>query len=285
MDFIRSLQGLIIDLDGVLWRGDQPLGPLSEWFQRLEDLGLRWVFVTNNATRTIDMYLEKFARMGLTNIHPDQVVNSILAAVYALRQRWPQGAAVYIIGEEGLFQGLAQAGYPFTEDLEAIQAVVVGLDRRLTYDKLALGTLAIRRGAWFIGTNPDRSFPTPEGLKPGAGAILAALEAATDVTPTIVGKPEPFLFQLALERLGTPPEATLVVGDRLETDILGGQRVGCPTALVLSGVTSRDQVRTRNPAPDLIVEDFGALIRLLERARGEGGRHILPSGPRDPKVM
>lgn len=285
MDFIRSLQGLIIDLDGVLWRGDQPLGPLSEWFQRLEDLGLRWVFATNNATRTIDMYLEKFARMGLTDVRPDQIVNSILAAVYALRQRWPQGAAVYIIGEEGLFQGLAQAGYPFTEDLEAIQAVVVGLDRRLTYDKLALGTLAIRRGAWFIGTNPDRSFPTPEGLKPGAGAILAALEAATDVAPTIVGKPEPFLFQLALERLGTPPEATLVVGDRLETDILGGQRVGCPTALVLSGVTSREQVRTRNPAPDLIVEDFGALIRLLERARGEGGRHILPSGPRDPKVM
>ncbi len=285
MDFIRSLQGLIIDLDGVLWRGDQPLGPLSEWFQRLEALGLRWVFATNNATRTIDMYLEKFARMGLTDVRPDQIVNSILAAVYALRQRWPQGAAVYIIGEEGLFQGLAQAGYPFTEDLEAIQAVVVGLDRRLTYDKLALGTLAIRRGAWFIGTNPDRSFPTPEGLKPGAGAILAALEAATDVAPTIVGKPEPFLFQLALERLGTPPEATLVVGDRLETDILGGQRVGCPTALVLSGVTSREQVRTRNPAPDLIVEDFGALIRLLERARGEGGRHILPSGPRDPKVM
>ncbi len=285
MDFIRSLQGLIIDLDGVLWRGDQPLGPLSEWFQRLKALGLRWVFATNNATRTIDMYLEKFARMGLTNVHPDQVVNSILAAVYALRQRWPQGAAVYIIGEEGLFQGLAEAGYPFTEDLEAIQAVVVGLDRRLTYDKLALGTLAIRRGAWFVGTNPDRSFPTPEGLKPGAGAILAALEAATDVAPTIVGKPEPFLFQLALERLGTPPETTLVVGDRLETDILGGQRVGCPTALVLSGVTSRDQATSWNPSPDLIVEDFGALIRLLERARGEGGPHILPPGPRDPKVM
>ncbi len=284
MQDLSHIQGLIIDLDGVLWRGDQPLGPLPEWFQRLQALGLRWVFATNNATRTIDMYLEKFARMGLTDIRPDQIVNSILAAVYALRQRWPQGAPVYIIGETGLFQGLAEAGFPFTDDLEAIQAVVVGLDRQLTYDKLALGTLAIRRGAWFIGTNPDRSFPTPEGLKPGAGAILAALEAATDVAPTIVGKPEPFLFQLALERLGTPPEATLVVGDRWETDILGGQRVGCPTALVLSGVTSRDQARTRNPAPDLIVEDFGTLIRLLERARGPGGRHILPPGPRDPQV-
>ncbi len=284
MQDLSHIQGLIIDLDGVLWRGDQPLGPLPEWFQRLQALGLRWVFATNNATRTIDMYLEKFARMGLTDIRPDQIVNSILAAVYALHQRWPQGAPVYIIGETGLFQGLAEAGFPFTDDLEVIQAVVVGLDRQLTYDKLALGTLAIRRGAWFIGTNPDRSFPTPEGLKPGAGAILAALEAATDVAPTIVGKPEPFLFQLALERLGTPPEATLVVGDRLETDILGGQRVGCATALVLSGVTSRAQARTQNPAPDLIVEDFGALIRLLERARGQGGRHILPPGPRDPQV-
>ena len=280
-----EVQGLIIDLDGVLWRGEQPLGPLPEWFQRLQVLGLRWVFATNNATRTIDMYLEKFARMGLTDIRPDQIVNSILAAVYALRQRWPQGAPVYIIGEEGLFQGLAEAGYPFTEDLEAIQAVVVGLDRGLTYDKLALGTLAIRRGAWFIGTNPDRSFPTPEGLKPGAGAILAALEAATDVAPTIVGKPEPFLFQLALERLGTPPEATLVVGDRLETDILGGRRVGCRTALVLSGVTTREEIVHNPSPPDLIVEDFGALLRFLERTRAEGRPPLLPPGPRDPRVV
>lgn len=284
MERLRHIQGLIIDLDGVLWRGDQPIGPIAQWLQRLQALGLRWVFATNNATRTPDMYLEKFARMGVTQVQPEQVVNSVLAAVYALQQRWPQGAPVYIIGEKGLFQGLAQAGFPHTEDVEAIQAVVVGLDRRLTYDKLALGTLALRRGAWFIGTNPDRSFPTPEGLKPGAGAILAALEAASEVTPTIVGKPEPFLFQLALERLGTPPEATLVVGDRWETDILGGLRVGCLTALVLSGVTSREQARTRNPAPDLVVEDFGALIHLLERARGAGGRRILPPGPRDPQV-
>ncbi len=278
----HHIRALIIDLDGVLWRGEEPLGPLAEWFRRLEALGLRWVFATNNATRTVEAYLAKFRRMGLPGVTPDQVVNSILAAVYALRQRWPEGAPVYIIGEEGLFEGLAQAGFHHTEDLERIHAVVVGLDRQLTYAKLALATLALRRGAWFVGTNPDRSFPTPQGLQPGAGAILAALEAASDVRPTIVGKPEPFLFRLALERLGTPPEATLVVGDRLETDILGGQRVGCPTALVLSGVTSREQALTGPVQPDLVVRDFGHLLDVLEQARRAPGQPVLPPGPVRP---
>ncbi len=280
--FLAEIQGLIIDMDGVLWRANHPLGPLPEWFARLRRLGLRWVFATNNATRTVDMYLEKLARMGLTDVHPHQIVNSVMAAVFALRQRWPQGAAVYVIGEEGLHRGLAEAGFTPVEDWRAARAVVVGLDRRLTYDKLARGTLALRGGAWFVGTNPDRSFPTPEGLKPGAGAILAALEAASDVKPTIVGKPEPFLFQLALERLGTPPERTLVVGDRLETDILGGQRMGCRTALVLSGVTSREQAEAWTPPPDVIAPDLGALIAHLERARG--GPQVLPPGPSAPKV-
>ncbi len=280
--FLKEIQGLIIDMDGVLWRTNEPLGPLPEWFGRLKTLGVRWVFATNNATRTVDMYLEKLARMGLADVQPDQIVNSVMAAVFALQQRWPQGAAVYVIGEEGLHRGLAEAGFIPVEDWRAARAVVVGLDRRLTYDKLARGTLALRGGAWFVGTNPDRSFPTPEGLQPGAGAILAALEAASDVAPTIVGKPEPFLFQLALERLGTPPEHTLVVGDRLETDILGGQRMGCRTALVLSGVTSPQQAEAWTPPPDLIVRDFGALLDVLEQARA--ARDVLPPGPRDPQV-
>lgn len=283
MEWMSQIEGMIIDLDGVLWRGEEPLGPLAQWFQRLEALGLHWVFATNNATRTVEAYLEKFRRLGLPRVRPEQVVNSILATVEALRERWPQGARVYIIGEAGLYQGLAQAGFPHTEDWTQAQAVVVGLDRQLTYDKLARATLALRRGAWFVGTNPDRSFPTPQGLQPGAGAILAALEAASDVRPTIMGKPAPYLFRVALQRLGTRPETTLVVGDRLETDILGGQRAGCPTALVLSGVTSREQALSGSVQPDLVVRDFGHLLDVLEQVRGSPGTPVLPPSPTGPK--
>ncbi len=265
----RGLRGLILDMDGVLWRGEQPLGDLPALFARLQALGLRWVFVTNNATRSPADYVRKLARFGVT-ARADQILNAALAAVAALRERWPQAqAVVHVLGEGPLQAMLTAAGFRVTAEPQA-DAVVAALDRTCTYDKLARAALAIRRGAWFVGTNPDRTYPTPEGLVPGAGALLAALEAATDVPPTVVGKPEPWLFRLALERLQARPEQVLVVGDRLETDILGGQRLGLPTALVLSGVTDRAQAEAWRPAPHLVVRDFTALVDWLALRRGPG---------------
>jgi len=118
---------------------------------------------------------------------------------------------------------------------------VVGLDFAATFDKFRLATLRIRAGADFIGTNGDRTFPTPEGLVPGNGALLALLETATDVAPLVIGKPERGMFDVALERLGTAPERTLMIGDRIETDIVGAQRAGWRAALVLTGVTTTEQ--------------------------------------------
>jgi 4-nitrophenyl phosphatase len=134
------------------------------------------------------------------------------------------------------------------------------MDRCLTYDQLARATLLIRSGLPFIGTNPDRSFPTPQGLVPGVGAILAAVETASDVKPVIVGKPQPEMYRFALERLGLTPQETLVVGDRAETDILGAQKIGCRTALVLSGVTSPQAAQDWKPAPDWIGPDLTSLL-------------------------
>jgi 4-nitrophenyl phosphatase len=138
--------------------------------------------------------------------------------------------------------------------------VVVGIDRQLSYEKLCRATLLIRSGVPFIGANPDRTFPTPEGLIPGAGAILAAIETATSVKPLIMGKPSPAMYQLALERLGTSPAETLVVGDRLETDIAGAQVIGCRTALVLSGVTSEADAYAWQPPPDFIARNLASLV-------------------------
>jgi 4-nitrophenyl phosphatase len=153
---------------------------------------------------------------------------------------------------------LAESGFYFAE--QDVLAVVAGLDRQLTYRKLSQAAMLIRRGALFIGTNPDRTYPVPNGLAPGAGAILEALHASTDIAPTIVGKPEPVMYQVALERLQAAPARTLVVGDRLETDIQGAQALGCRTALVLSGVTTHDEARAWKPAPDLITKDLTDLI-------------------------
>jgi 4-nitrophenyl phosphatase len=141
--------------------------------------------------------------------------------------------------------------------------VIAGLDRGLNYDKLRRATLLIRSGVPFFGTNPDKTFPTPDGQVPGAGALLALLEAASGVSPIIIGKPNPAMYRLAMQRLGARLEETLAVGDRLETDIAGAQALGCPCALVLSGVSSREAAQTWQPTPDLIASDLGELLTLL----------------------
>jgi 4-nitrophenyl phosphatase len=253
---LSTIQSLILDMDGVIWRASEPIGDLHAIFERIA--GRRWkvALATNNATRTIGMYVERLASFGV-NVLPWQVINSAQAAARFLKAHFPRGGPVYVIGERGLIEALEEQGFHHSE-ANAL-AVAVAMDRGLTYDKLRRATLLIRGGALFVATNPDRTFPTPEGLVPGAGAILAALEAATYQQPVVCGKPAPEMYRMALERLGTPPEHTLVVGDRLETDIAGAQVLGCPTALVLSGVASRQEAEAWQPAPDLIVEDLTEL--------------------------
>lgn len=257
---LDGIEGIILDMDGVLWTDTRPIGDLPAIFARLKALGLRVVVATNNSTRSADQHQEKLARLGVL-LEPWQVVSSSMAVVDYLSHRFPSGGEVYVIGEENLKIALAKAGFHHHPDAEGLPlAVVAGLDYALTYDKLRQAALYIRAGVPFIGTNPDRTLPTPEGIIPGAGAVLAALVACTDMEPLLMGKPEPPLYQLALERLGTLPRHTLAVGDRLETDILGGQRIGCLTALVLSGISTSEQASHWTPQPDIIIRDLTSLL-------------------------
>jgi 4-nitrophenyl phosphatase len=260
LNTLTHIRGLILDMDGVLWRGAQPLGNLPGIFDKMQAKGLRVILATNNATASAAQYLEKMLSYGVV-LEPWQVINSSQATALYLSRRFPAGGAVYVIGEEGLVSTLSAAG--FTVNPTGAQAVVVGMDRKLTYEKLRTATLLIRAGVPFIATNPDRTFPVPEGLVPGAGAIVAAVETATDVKPIVIGKPEPEMYLAALERLGTTPAETLVVGDRLETDIAGGQAIHCPTALVLSGVTSPEQAQAWMPAPELVLPDLTSLMNMF----------------------
>ena len=261
---LSNIKALILDMDGVLWRDNTPIGDLPAIFARIRERGLSVALATNNATRTVDEYLDKFSGFGVT-LEPWQIISSAAAAADILSKRFPNAGPIFIVGEKGLQHALEERGFSSITDPDdetVPLAVVGGFDRSVTYAKLRRATLHIRAGIPFYGTNPDKTFPTPQGLIPGAGAILAAIETATDVKPILFGKPLPAMMYMALEKLGTGPQETLVVGDRLETDIAAGQAAGCKTALVLSGVSSREQAERWQPAPDLIVEDLSSLVAL-----------------------
>jgi 4-nitrophenyl phosphatase len=254
---LKNIKALVLDMDGVLWRENDAIGDLGTIFNRFSDAGLQVLCATNNASRTPAQYIEKLAGLG-ANLREEQIITSGIGVAYLLKKRFPQGGPVYVIGEVGLVTALEQAGFRVTDQNPI--AVVAGIDRQISFQKLKTATLLIRRGVPFYATNPDRTFPTPEGLIPGAGAILAALVTASDVEPIIAGKPNPTLYEFALEKLGTSPEETLAVGDRIETDILGAQRAGLKTALVLSGIATRQEGKAWQPAIDIIVPELGELL-------------------------
>ena len=256
-----NIKALILDMDGVIWRADAPIGDLAKIFARIEARGLKYVFATNNGTKTPEQYVERLAGLGV-NVKPSQVVTSALGVAYMLAQRYPKGTKVFMIGEDGIKVALEEKGFEVlsTNDAPEAKAVVMGIDRGITFDKMREATLLVRSGVPFYATNPDKTFPTPRGEIPGAGAWLSVVTTATEVEPIIAGKPFPFMMELSLEILGTKKDETLVVGDRLETDIAAGQAVGCKTALVLSGVSTKSQADTWQPQLDMIADDLSTLI-------------------------
>jgi 4-nitrophenyl phosphatase len=257
---------LILDMDGVLWRGEAPIGNLAEIFQEMRRRGWRFVFATNNSTRTPQEYVARLERFGVP-AEPWQVVTSSQAVAEMIRREHPQIETVFAIGENGLLRALEARGLRClpVEQAQEAQAVVVGLDRQVNFAKMSEATLLVRRGLPFYATNPDRTFPTPRGEIPGAGAWVSVIVTASDVTPRFAGKPSPYLIELALQRLGSAPQDTWVVGDRLETDVAAAQAAGCRSVLVLSGVSTRQQAERWSPPPDRVVENLAALLEERDR--------------------
>jgi 4-nitrophenyl phosphatase len=255
------IRSLIIDMDGVVWRSDAPIGDLSAIFARIRERGLKFVFATNNSTKTSEQYVEKLQEFGV-DVEPWQVVTSSQAAAHAMAQKLPSGTKVFMIGEDGVRVAMKEKGFEILslEEAPQAQAVVMGMDRGISFQKVMEAALLVRSGVPFYATNADKTFPTPRGLVPGSGAWISIITTATDVQPIVAGKPFPFLIDLSLEKLGTQNEETLVIGDRLDTDIAAGQGVGCPTALVLSGVSTGEQAKNWSPAIDIIVDDLETLI-------------------------
>jgi 4-nitrophenyl phosphatase len=267
IDNMQAIKNLILDMDGVLWRGETPMPGLVDFFATLRQKNINFALATNNATKTAVMYTDKLARFGI-QVPPEQILTSAETTAVYLSERYDAGTAVYIVGEKGLHEAFAAKGFHIITPEEAkngatASLVVAGFNRHVTYPDLAMGALLVHKGATFIGTNPDPSIPTELGPLPGAGSLLAVIETATGVKPIIIGKPQPTVFMEAVRRLGGTLANTAMVGDRLSTDIAGGQGAGLHTILVLSGVTSREQVQSSTIKPDFIFDDITDLANHL----------------------
>lgn len=258
---LRRLRGLVIDMDGVLWTGDTALPGLENFIVGLRRRGVRFMLATNNNTQTPAGFAEKARRLGAV-VRPEEVITATTATIHYLRGRYPAGTPLYAIGEKPLKDQLEQAGYVLNDQSAA--AVIAALDRNLSYEMLKRATLLIRAGAAFIAPNPDVVYPTPEGLVPGSGMVLAALEATTGCRPLIIGKPEAGIFRMALDRMGLAPADCASLGDRLDTDIAGGQRAGLKSILVLSGVTTAADLAASSLQPDWVFSGLSELTAALD---------------------
>ena len=263
-----DIRALIIDMDGVLWHGENAQAGLIEFFQTLRELRLPFVLATNNASMTAEQYVEKLARMGVTVSLTEILTSGMATALYLAKHYHPEQTRVFVIGGLGLRQPLLDLGFTLTGLYETgpdqrAHLVVCGLDRDLSWDKLATATLNIRAGAYFIGTNGDTSLPTEHGFTHGNGAILAALQAATGVQPTIIGKPEPIIYQQAMAVLGLDMNYTVAIGDRLDTDILGAVHAGIRSIMVLSGINTEADLQRVAYQPTWVLPDIRDISRVL----------------------
>ncbi len=252
-----DIRSLVIDVDGVLWHGRQSLPGVHAFFDFLDGRGIRYVVASNNSARPASDLIERAAQMG-AQIDESRVLTSADATAMYLPRILPPGGRVLLVGGEAIRQALTRAGYHIVD--QDAEVVVVGLDLSLTYDKLKRATLEIRRGARFVGTNADKTFPATEGLVPGAGSILAALIAATDVEPIVIGKPAHAMFDLAIEKMRGDRATTAMLGDRLDTDIEGAQHAGLKSILVMTGVTSPEILAHSTLRPDWVFQDLPALV-------------------------
>lgn len=263
---LADITHLIIDMDGVLYRGSEPLPRLGEFFAFLRARPVPFILATNNATRTPQERSAQMAGMGVA-IAPGEILVSGQAAARFLRREFPPGTRVHVFGMPALRRAMEEEGFVVADS--DVKAVVASVDREVTYAKVARAMALIRGGARFIATNLDPNIPSESGPVPGSGSMVAMLATAAEVQPTAVGKPEPLLYELAMAQMGARPETTAAVGDRVETDIAGGRRAGLTTVCVLSGAASRAQAEAAGS--DYIFADIGALLdawRAALAARG-----------------
>jgi HAD superfamily hydrolase (TIGR01450 family) len=257
------LQGTwVIDLDGVIWLAGEPIGNVGQAVESLRAAGVRTLFATNNSAPTRAEYHQRLAKCGITTTDDDLLSSADVAA-----EMLPIGSTALIVADDGVREALTNRGVTIVESGPA-DAVVVGWTKSFTFDSIDRAARAIRAGARLIGTNEDPTHPTPHGLSPGNGALLAAVATASETTPEVAGKPHTPTSAAITARA---TDLTLMVGDRPSTDGALAQQLEIPFALVLSGVTDSAHVPTK-PAPDHVAQDLATLVQSLLAGSGHASR-------------
>ena len=256
-------------MDGVLWHGDTPVPGLKDFFETLKRLNLKFVLATNNATKVSRDYSKKLARFGI-DVPASAILTSSETTAAYLKKRSPKGATIYVVGEVGLQKAVRDQGFELINNDGLVRPdtraeyVVAGMTSNVCYKELASASHLINHGAVFVGTNPDVTFPSEMGPLPGAGSILAFLQTATGVDPIVIGKPNRAIFEEAIERLDGEHQTTAMVGDRLNTDIVGAKDAGLKAILLLSGISKEEDIRNSPVQPDWIFKELRDLTHFLE---------------------
>ena len=248
-----TYKGYLIDLDGTIYKGKDRIPAGETFVHELQRRNIPYLFVTNNTTRTPETVQTMLAEQFNVETPIETIYTATLATVDYLNDK-NLGKKVYVIGDVGLKQAIAEAGY--VEDTDNPDYVVVGLDWEVDYEKLSIATLAIQKGAHFVGTNPDLNIPTERGLMPGAGSIITLIEVATRVKPVYIGKPNAIIMEKAVEHLGLPRQEVIMVGDNYLTDIRAGIDNGIPTLLVTTGFTKPEEVPGLPIQPDYVLSSL-----------------------------
>jgi len=249
---MKEYKGYLIDLDGTMYRGTERIEAASDFIKKLKQKGIPYLFVTNNSSRTPKQVAEKLLSFDIPAEEELVFTTSQATANYIYEQK--KDASVFAIGEEGLYAALSEKGFRF--EREKAEFVVMGIDREIDYEKLAVACLAVRNGAVFISTNGDIALPTERGLLPGNGAITSVVSVSTQTKPIFIGKPEAIIMEQALKVLGTPKEDTIMVGDYYDTDILAGMNAGLDTLLVHTGVTTKELLETYDRKPSYSIDSL-----------------------------
>jgi 4-nitrophenyl phosphatase len=253
------IRGVILDLDGTVYRGRDQVPGAADFVRFLHDSSIRPLFVTNRSNRLPSEIVVHLGGYGISCTDEDVLTSAQAAA------RYLRAGTAYSIGEAGLESALAEQGIRLTEDNP--DYVVVGFDRSFDYSRLETACRLIDRGAVFVATNPDRCLKTEHGLAPGTGAIIAAVEAGSGRKPVMIGKPERLIMDMALDQLHMPAGHVICVGDNLETDIPSGLRVGMRTALLLTGVSRREEIPGAEFQPTWVCETFEELRKVIQAER------------------
>jgi len=250
------IRGIILDLDGTVYLGDEEVPGAAAFVQQMRDEGIRCLFVTNRSNRPAGTVCEQLTAYGI-DCSPEE----ILTSAHATAGHLPPGSA-YVIGEAGLIASLEAAGFTLTS--RSPDYVIVGYDRSFDYGKLKIACRAIEGGARFIATNPDRAIKLEDGISPGTGAILAAITCVTDKPPQVIGKPGPIIFTMAVRQLGLEAHEVIAVGDSIETDVCAGINAGLRTVLLMTGVSTEATVKASRIQPTWLANNYDELHALVK---------------------